>query len=259
MRLELGLNLKLSQQLRLAPQIIQSIEILQLPAMDLKELIENELQENEALEITEPAADGLEARVETPSEPDAEEMAFETDAERVFDRLEDLAGAERLNGSYQTRSAGEEAADRKLEAMQNAPALEQGLADHLLHQLDELDVEDDERLAARDIIYNLSDTGLLNCSLQDVIDGMDEPVSMEVAERALRIVQTLDPRGVGARDLRECLLLQVTDDDPDAALQRTLIRDHLDDVKRNKLPRIAKAMGLEVAARLRPHPRPRAT
>ncbi len=51
MRLELGLNLKLSQQLRLAPQIIQSIEILQLPAMDLKELIENELQENEALEI----------------------------------------------------------------------------------------------------------------------------------------------------------------------------------------------------------------
>ncbi len=57
----------------------------------------------------------------------------------------------------------------------------------------------------------------------------------------------MEPRGVGARDLRECLLLQVTDDDPDAALQRTLIRDHLDDVKRNKLPRVAKAMGLEIA------------
>ncbi len=68
------------------------------------------------------------------------------------------------------------------------PRWNRGLADHLLHQLDELDVEDDEAQAARDIIYNLSDTGLLNCSLQDVIDGMDEPVSIEVAERALRIV-----------------------------------------------------------------------
>ena len=59
MRLDVSLNLRLSQQLRLAPQIIQSIEILQLPAMDLRDLVENELQENEALEILEPAPDTL--------------------------------------------------------------------------------------------------------------------------------------------------------------------------------------------------------
>ena len=129
MRLEVGLNLRLSQQLRLAPQIIQSIEILQLPAMDLKELVENELQENEALEIVEPAPDGL---PESGGGAREEDGSFEDDAERVLDRLDALADAERGATGYRSRGAAEEAADRKLEAMQNAPAADEGLADHLV-------------------------------------------------------------------------------------------------------------------------------
>jgi RNA polymerase sigma-54 factor len=244
MRLELGLNLKLSQQLRLAPQIIQSIEILQLPAMDLRELIENELQENEALEVVEPAPDSFVENGASNGETESD-GSFEDDAEKVLERLEGLAGAERGAG-YQSRGAAQEASDRKLEAMQNAPAADSGLAAHLERQLDELDCPPNVALAAEAIVYNLADTGLLPCSLAEVQAGMDVPVSSEEMEAGLRVVQGLDPVGVGARDLQECLLLQIRDDDEDAELRRTLVRDHFEDMKRNKLPRVAKAMGIDV-------------
>ena len=109
MRLDLGLNMnmKLSQQLRLAPQIIQSIEILQLPAMDLRELIENELQENEALEVLEPAPDAFQDDASERTESQ-EEDSFEDDAERVLERLDGLVGAESGAG-YQSRGAAQEA------------------------------------------------------------------------------------------------------------------------------------------------------
>lgn len=246
MKLQLGLNLKLSQQLRLAPQIIQSIEILQLPAMDLKELIENELQENEALEVVEPAADTIVTPEESSREPDENEVAFEQDAEAVFERLEDLASSER-NGFEYSRSGGEEASDRKLEAMQNAPAEEEHLADHLMRQLEEMVVPYEVRTAAEQIIWNLDDTGLLTTPLVDVRESMDLPVPMEAMERGLTIVQSLEPKGVGACDLRECLLLQLDRRDPDAELKRQLIEQHLDDIKRNKLPKVARALGIDIA------------
>ena len=247
MKLQLGLNLKLSQQLRLAPQIIQSIEILQLPALDLKELIENELQENEALEVVEPAAEFIEAPQETSNEPDPDELAFERDAEQVLDRLDDLASAQRNGFEYQTRGAGEEAADRKLEAMQNTPCEEEHLPDHLVRQLEEMELPYEVRVAAEQIVWNLDDTGLLTTPLEDVRESMDDPVPMTAMERGLTIVQALEPKGVGARDLRECLLLQIPSKDPDADLKRVLIEEHLDDVKRNKLPKVARAMDIEIS------------
>src|SRR5437773_10992198 len=111
MRLDVSLQQRLSQQLRLAPQIIQSIEILQLPAMDLKELIENELQENEMLEVEEAAPDGLPAPTEAP--PSADEEGTDDEAERVFDRLEALVAADRRGKNGLSRASGEEATDRK--------------------------------------------------------------------------------------------------------------------------------------------------
>ncbi len=247
MRLELGLNLKLSQQLRLAPQIIQSIEILQLPAMDLRELIENELQENEALEVVEPAPETYGENGTERTADQEDDGSFEDDAEKVLERLDDLAGAERGPGQYQSRGAAQEASDRKLEAMQNAPAYDTGLAEHLARQLEELELDHDVRIAAEAIVYNLADTGLLPCSLAEVSEGMDVPLPPEVMAAALDVVQSLDPRGVGARDLQECLLLQIRDDSEDAELKRTLLRDHYDDLKRNKLPRVARSLGLEIS------------
>src|SRR5262245_60740581 len=182
MRMDVSLQQRLSQQLRLAPQIIQSIEILQLPLMDLRELIENELQENELLEVEEAPREALPA----PAEPAVrvDEEGTDDDSERVFDRLEGLLDADRGRGRL-SRAAGEEAADRKWEAMQNTAARGETLADHLHEQLDLLDVPKDVRTAADAIIYNLDDGGILRATLEEVVGAMDDPATIEVARRAL--------------------------------------------------------------------------
>ncbi len=243
MRLDVSLQQRLSQQLRLAPQIIQSIEILQLPAMDLRELIENELQENEILEVEEAAKEPLPAVEERPN---VDEEGTDDEAERVFDRLDALIEADRTGPGRLSRAAGEEATDRKWEAMQNTAAPAESLGEHLHEQLEVLELEAEVRAAAEAIVGNLAGSGILSCTLEEVVAAMDEPVPLAKAEEALRVVQGLDPAGVGARDLVECLLLQIGDEEPDAELKRRLLRDHLEDLKRNKIPRIAKALGLTV-------------
>jgi len=242
MRLDVSLQQRLSQQLRLAPQIIQSIEILQLPAMDLRELIENELQENEILEVEEAAREPLPVE----ERPNVDEEGTDDEAERVFDRLDALIEADRTGPGRLSRAAGEEATDRKWEAMQNTAAPSETLGDHLHEQLEVLDLDPEVRAAAEAIVGNLAGSGILSCTLEEVVLAMDDPVPLEKAEQALLVVQGLEPAGVGARDLVECLLLQIEDDEPEAELKRRLLRDHLEDLKRNKIPRIAKALGMTV-------------
>ncbi len=297
MKLQLGLNQKLSQQLRLAPQIIQSIEILQLPALDLRELIEHELQENEALEVIEPAPDefvdrasadremrqkadedqssdfevrefseasGIADVIDSKDTPvaDMDHAAASTDSRTTDEAVKEdvLSDAqtstllERIDGLRESATVGDrgtraaqEASDRKLEAIHNTPAHDPSLADHLLNQLDELELSAELSAATEAVVYNLNDRGLLDCSDEEILAGMDEPVSMEVLEKAIRVVQRLEPRGVGARNVGECILLQIPSTDPDAVQLGTLIREHFDDLLRNKRPKIAKAMGLKVS------------
>ncbi len=175
-----------------------------------------------------------------------DEEGTDDEAERVFDRLDALVEADRTGPGRLSRAAGEDASDRKWEAMQNTAAPSESLADHLHEQLEVLDLDAEVRSAAEAIIGNLAGSGLLACTLEEVVGAMDEPVPMEAAERALRVVQGLDPAGVGARDHVECFLLQIDDEEPDADLKRRMIREHLEDLKRNKIPRIAKALGLTV-------------
>ena len=104
----------------------------------------------------------------------------------------------------------------------------------------------------RAIIYSLDDSGYLMYGLEEVLRVVngnaegEEPWTPEEAEAALAFVQDLEPRGVGARNVAEALLLQITDDVPDADLLRRIVRDHLDDVEKNRVPKIAKELGITV-------------
>ncbi len=249
MRLDISLQQKLSLQLKLAPQIIQSIEILQLPALNLKEMIDQELMENEALEIQE-------TREETEPGPLAEanrESHEQDDFEETYERLERMIEAE---GSYEgggrRAPPSEDGRDRKLEAIQNTPARAPGLKESLIAQLAWVDVPERLLPLVRGIIYSLDDDGYLLYPLDDVVrilnsnlDG-GEPYSAEEAEEALRIVQGLEPRGVGARDIVEALLLQIPDDDPRAEVKRRLVKEFLEDINKNRLPRVAREMGMSI-------------
>jgi len=253
MRLEVSLAQKLSLQLKLAPQIIQSIEILQLPALSLHELVEQALGENDALERVDDGPD------ETPSTPEqggpesngqSEAVAVERD--EIADTLEKLealeSAADRDWQDFGRRRSGSLEDDAKFEAMNNTAATAASLPEELFDQFVMLDSPEDVRTIGRHIIFNLDERGYLPYSLEEILQTPElrGRFTLEDAERALAIVQRLDPRGVGARDLQECLLLQLDPEDPDRDLKERIIREFFEDVNKNKLPRVARELDVTI-------------
>ena len=260
MRLETSQQMRLQQKLILAPRMIQSMEILQLPIMELQERIQQELQENPALELKEPRPEEV-AEEERPTEEESADREPELvvdadhDFQKDFDRLEAMNKDwdNSFNEDHRPSRAGQdEEGDKKHDAMQNMPSRPQSLNDYLLDQINLLDVSPRLLEVARFLIANLDENGRLSGPLESLITS-DElsatvpgPVTLEEAEEALRLVQRLDPPGVGARDLRECLLLQLTDETPHRDVVRALIENHLDDIVHNRLPVIQRRTGFEL-------------
>jgi RNA polymerase sigma-54 factor len=240
----------------MAPRMIQSMEILQLSLLKLEERIEQELIENPVLETqTETPADEAEEETESPDAP------AETERELVVDETSDnAADFERLveldrevpdyfdERPRVSSNRIQEDANRKHDAMANVESRHETLNDYLLHQLGELKLADDLQLMCMRIISSLDakDGGYLRSSVQDLLPPDADAGQLELAENALEIVQQFDPPGVAARDLRECLMLQLTPDLPFYAELRTLIMAHLEDLHDNRLPAIQKATGYSI-------------
>ncbi|MCS6851539.1 MAG: RNA polymerase factor sigma-54 [Gemmataceae bacterium] len=254
MRLETTMSQRLEQKMILAPRMIQSMEILQLPIMALQERIEQELQENPVLELQEDADEPADAesaadadlRRDTEPEPNSDESG---DSEWDFDRLDALSKdwEDHFNEEHRpSRNGLEEEADKKHDAMQNMPSRPQSLHDYLNDQLSFLDLTPEQARLARFIIAHISDNGRLEVPLADIAKAYDQPVTVEEVEDALHYVQKLDPPGVGGRTLEECLLLQLTPEIPHADVVRVLIQHHLEDIQHNRLPAIQKKTGFEL-------------
>lgn len=258
MRLDTSQQLRTQQILVMAPRMIQSMEILQLPIMELQERIQQELQENPVLELREVREEASEGEGEADLEPlpdpdgptDLErELVVKEDGnhEEDFDRLESLAkDYEDIFNEEHRRSRGglDEEADRRHDVMQNMPSRPQSLDDYLFEQLAFLDLTPEQAEFARYLISNLDDRGYLRASLTELAAAYEQPITLEEAERVLREVQRLDPPGIAARDLKECLLLQITPETPYADVLRTLIQNHLEDLEHNRLPVIQKKTGI---------------
>ncbi len=237
MRMEARLQARQTQEMRLAPQMIQSMEILQMAVMDLQAKIAEELEENPVLEVQEKETVSLDAKREEPS-PDRD------GADDEGKWYEDLAGWREGRGRV-ARGGGDE--DVKSEMLANTIARPESLQDFLKGQLSLLEVPEEYMPAAEQVIYNLDDGGYLPYTLEQIAETATPPVPLERLQVGLRIVQSLEPAGVGARDLKECLLLQLRSDaSPEAAFARDLIGAHLEDIEANRLPKIAKATGREI-------------
>jgi RNA polymerase sigma-54 factor len=233
--MDVSLQQRPELRMKLAPQIIQSIEILQLPILELEQRLKEELLENPVLEMEEA---GSEEELEGDEDEPRDER---TDTDEEFEKIEEIEATWREYSSQtRGRTINREASDRKLEAMQNTAAPPEPLQDYLHEQFSLLEVPEHLRTIGENLIYNIGDDGYLQYPLNEVIESMDRPCSMEDAQRALELIQTLDPPGVGARDLSECLLLQMRSDPDDHALARRIITDHLDDLYNNRIPKIAK-------------------
>jgi len=236
--------------------MIQSMEILQLPVMALQERIEQEMQENPTLEVNEVDPD-------LPEESfDAENPDAPTDEERELvvgesgDNVDDFERLLNLNDEWpdtfddQPRMSGTRIAeeiDRKHDAMANMADRPPSLQDYLIDQLAWSDLDEAMRQMAERIIYSLNSNGYLQEErIEDLLEPDAEPERVELAHRALALVQKLDPPGIAARNMRECLLLQLTPGMRYYDELRTLISEHLEDLEHNRLPVISKKTGYSI-------------
>jgi RNA polymerase sigma-54 factor len=148
-------------------------------------------------------------------------------------------------GPSRSASGMEQEADRRHDAMANVVARPETLNDYLLHQLGEMEVDADVARMARRIISSLdaANGGYLQVALEDLLPPNATPEDLELAEQALRLIQQLDPPGIAARNLRECLLLQLTDEMPYHDEVKALVLNHLEDLRDNRLPLIQRKTG----------------
>jgi RNA polymerase sigma-54 factor len=266
--------------------MIQSMEILQLPLLALEERIEQELQANPVLELREPEAEtagdnkqeGIEARQEFSEGEQALVVKEDSNGAEDFDRLakigEFLENEEfntNTGTSFRQASSYDGERDKKLDAMNNTADRSETLADHLLNQWAFIEVSPSIKAAGEAIINYIDDEGYLRTPLDQIQKESKKPLTIEDLNRALALVQDLEPAGVGARDLRECLLIQLSalegdeelSEGHDFDLEYALVTDHLKDLEMNRYPQISKKLGRSIPeiqaavkrlSRLHPHP-----
>ena len=259
--MRLDISTRLEQQMKLSPRMIQAMEILQMPLMDLQERIESELQSNPVLEVQPAEDETVEAPQDAADEspPDRGETAMVVREDRPADDFQRMS---EFQDEYEpwlypdqaparARAGDDGQRDRKLDAMANAPALAQTLCDYLLQQWMFVETDDLTRQAGEVLINAIDEDGYLRTPLEEIAASEDakDKIPLQALRNALAQVQTLEPPGVVARDLRECLLLQLQAEaaaGQSVELELTLVQDYLRDIELNRLPQISRRTGKSV-------------
>ena len=227
-----SLQLKVSQSLTMTPQLQQAIRLLQLSSIELQTEIQDALESNMMLELEEDAEEEAPA-AERGSEPGGDlELKAEIENDNIPEELPvDTAWDDIYEGggSY---SRGSDT-DSDYRTIENQDSEEKTLRDHLLWQLNLTPTSETDRAIATAIIDALDDDGYLTSSLEDIQDMLDKghEVELDEIEANLHLVQSMERPGVGARDLRECLLLQLAQLEPATPWleeARRLVDEHLD-------------------------------
>ncbi|MDE3068127.1 MAG: RNA polymerase factor sigma-54 [Verrucomicrobiota bacterium] len=253
----LQLSQRLTQSLVLAPQLQQSLALLQAPTLELKALVEQELQQNPVLEEADPPeTDSNEETAETPhpdpgqsfddavlngaSQSKAEAPVDDFHAE--FERLAQLDQEWRdhfAQTNLPVRRSAEE--EEKRQFLLDSITAGTSLAQVLTDQVRESGLTDEQRGIAELIIGNIDDYGYLKASIEELAAVTQRPPE-KIAE-VLKVVQTFDPPGVGARDLRECLLLQLERAGRADSLDYRIVQDCMTELGRRRILEIARQLG----------------
>jgi len=243
--MELKQYLKMSQQLVMTPQLQQAIKLLQLSRVELQETIGQELLENPVLETNDlpearDAAD-VEKSIDNAKEAPVEDVRAVDDNQMDWEQF-----VENYNQySYSPGSGSVRYNDDDMPTLEQTLASHESLQDHLDWQLGVTQFTDQERIAAERIIGNISDDGYLN---GDVIPAIAEDMGMEVdeLEAVLEVIQLFDPVGVGARDLRECLLVQAKHFYPRDDVVHAIIADHLENLEKRNVQAVLKDLDIDI-------------
>jgi RNA polymerase sigma-54 factor len=245
MKMSMTGQMRMEQRMKLAPRMIQSMEILQLPLLVLQERIDQELNSNPVLEPVESPIDS--SQQQSDDSANEKDLVVNQDNNKVddFQRLEDLDDDFReythRGGPLQVYGRSDES-DKKLEAMKNTAAQPISLHEYLVEQWGLVEVEPPVKKAGRLIIDYIDEKGYLSARLEQLHNKEKNDFNLEHLKQALSLIQKLDPPGVGARDLKESLLLQMQQSSDDFDFESRLVAEYMDELLENRLPEIAKKM-----------------
>lgn len=249
------MNVNLSQRMGLymkqSPQQVLLSTLLQLPILSLEQKIKMELEQNPLLE------EDLEMDEELDQEMDEELKLEELEKDPEEDEDEDEAILEEeaykedreeidwdtiLNdeNNYEIKPPRDDSA----ETFERPEANQTTLPEHLLSQLNMTTLSEQEILIGEYIIWNINEVGYLTISLETIVKNLD--VTIEDVEKVLKIIQRFDPIGIGARDLQECLLIQLYEAAEPNPLAIMIIKDHFDDFKNKRFEKIAKKLNISI-------------
>jgi RNA polymerase sigma-54 factor len=243
---------RLEQRLVQSPQLIQAMQVLQLPLLDLQGRIEQELLENPFLEIAEPPPEDTETTSTTqwPTQPSTEiAPAIPEGLDRRA--IQTLEAFERLAGERSPRRprSSDEAEERRQEALANAPQSARTLAELLDPQLGLLDFDEKQLTIAKYLLASVDARGYLRMPVEEIASDPALNATVEEVQAVVERLRPLGPPGLFAKDLRECLLLQLKaqlkENAPDT-LEYVLVDRHLEDVALNRLPKIVRETGRDI-------------
>ncbi len=252
--MELGFNLTIeqAQKLVMTPELLQAIKVLQLNSQELEAFISEQLLTNPVLEVAEPAhekeaQDPEDMRSPETAKQDAEEdKSNEDDMKSVFGNDRDWRDRIRDNSKYDDISyrQWEYSRDSDDYSFEQFATRDVTLVEHLLFQLQFAELSQAESALGRYIIESLDDNGYMTMSRADIAETFR--TTPETVEKVLDAIHGFEPAGVGAEDLKECLLIQLGNREPRCELAEAIVKDHLEDLASNRMAVIAKALGASV-------------
>src|SRR5215212_9897607 len=245
---------QLRQELKINPRLYQAMDLLYMPLLDLQQHLKQELLNNPFLDLVEAEEEDEEEQTETEvtdETPQEEKRGDEIDWEEILLDGFDTAGGRR-----------EEHEER--EYFEPVTVATRDLSDHLRDQVSLLELDPREMLLADEFIGNIADDGYLATSVEEVVSSLNDVVSraaeeadrdigdlplysVEEAEKMLETVQSLDPPGVAARTLQECLLLQLKEAGLQQSLPYRLVHDCFDELIAHRWSEISKRFGISAA------------
>src|SRR5438034_1156507 len=248
----------LALQQVLSPQLQQSLLILQTPLLELRNLVQQEMETNPVLEEL-PEDSGANERSE--AEASADEN-FKEEFEKLASLDEEWRDymAQSASSNFDGRRSSKEA-DEKRQFLFDSIPVQETLQQNLIAQLNQTVLSADDRKTAEMIIGNIDDDGFLQSTTEEM--ALNSGIPQDEFERGLGSIQTFYPAGVGARDLRECLLIQLRRQGKEQSLEYRIVSEHMDDLGRHRFLEIARRMAISVEdvqkaanniARLNPRP-----
>src|SRR5216110_106175 len=248
----------LALQQVLSPQLQQSLLILQTPLLELRNLVQQEMETNPVLEEL-PEEARADERGE--AEPSADDN-FDTEFQKLASLDEEWRDYMAQSASYSSDGSrsSREAQDKRQFLFDSIP-VQDTLQQNLIGQLNQSVLSGSDRKAAKLVIGNIDDNGFLQSTPEEM--ALNSGIPREDFEKMLALIQSFYPAGVGARDLRECLLIQLQRQEKENTFEYKIVSEQMEDLGRRRFPEIARRMGISVEdvqkaanniARLNPRP-----